>query len=212
VADAGITQFAESNTTDNYKNWGAAATSDRTVLLVRFDLSGVERLSGGTVSNATLQMRITAGNTVNPLYRVNLPWVEGNKNNNYPGVSDGAYGVSAAHPSARNTTGSRNTEDGTTPPLKTWTDNLIFSPAKAGDASMPTNRVTISAGSHVVYDITSIVKTWVETGETNCGIALHNSNCTFRTSEDADSKLRPVLFLSYAPAALPPGGSCILLR
>jgi hypothetical protein len=163
---------------------------DRERILVKFDLSSIP--SGSTISTASLQLYHFGninGNPVGRTYtanRVTTDWVEGTC-------------VSPCSPSTGGATW--NTVDGTT----NWgTPGGDFT--VTGAASSTVADIT-SAPVYMTWDVTTIVKAWIEGGQPNYGFLIKDLNegsiygAVFASREQGSNM--PILTVDYAAPVHP---------
>jgi len=216
-AHATVATITPSNadTTIDYivsNNYGAATTigvySDVSSpfirrFLVKFDLSSIP--PGSTINTASIQLFITShqggfGWDVGRTYtanRVTTSWVEGTLN-----------GVPPPPPGAN-----WNTVDGTT----NWgTAGGDFT--SAGAASQ-TVHPYLPWPDSMIWDVTAIVKAWIEGGQPNYGFLIKDNaedgagtGTNFASREWTDPSLRPILTVDYTaapPVTAPVGGEML---
>lgn len=205
VADAPLNPAGNSGWMNYGTSTQSRAGSSANYVLYKFDLSTLAGLSGGTINLAQLRLYHIGGNgggsggqALGQL--LSHDWIEGTKDNTYPGAAGGA---SFTHPAGVNTTANRNAANGTATPWASWGagSDSNFSPANDGG----NNAASAWGGggsNYTVWDVTGIVASWADGSLPNYGFEQAGNNFTWQMSESG-SQFQPVLFIDYTPVPEP---------
>lgn len=202
------------NSSGNYRwmNYGTFSAQNGGPGLFGFDFSKLPRFAGATIHLAQFMIYMSNGNSGNRYLDpvVTWPWAEGNKYENYPGLSGtgippAAPGASHAHPIGLNTGPNQDAGGGTSGPRQSWgpggTNFFAWGVDTAGDPRLPKN----AGGSWpipIVYTVTDVVADWAAGIAPDLGFCVwfrDNNNYNFYYREFS-TETAPVLFIDYTPA------------